>query len=73
MLFTILAFLMFCGGLSLPLIGLALIIVHSFIPTDTILSGVGTIVMILSIPMLFCGSHLIDVMDERRPHIGEKL
>ena len=68
---TISAFLMFCAGLSLPFIGLALIVVHSFIPSDTLLSRAGTVAMILSIPMLLAGSHLIDLIDGPRRHFGD--
>lgn len=58
---------MFLGlGTVAPLVGLALIVIHSVIPEDRILADIGTVLMIVSIPMLLLGSHFMDLVDKRK-------
>lgn len=53
-------------GLLAPLFGLAFIIIHSAIAEDRIFGQIGTILMIVSIPMLLVGSHFMDLLAKKK-------
>lgn len=59
------AMLLFAGGFTLPVVGLALIVTHSLIPGDLLFGRIGTALMIATIPVLLAGSHLMDLTDSR--------
>jgi len=54
------------GGISAPLLGLALIIIHTILVNDNLFNQIGTGLMIISIPLLLMGSHFLDVSDDCR-------
>ena len=47
-------------GFLCPLVGAALFIVHSLVTDDHALNGVGSGLLVASIPLLLIGSHLLD-------------
>jgi hypothetical protein len=57
------ALLCFVGGFLAPILGLVIIIIHTAIPGDHALERVGTALMIVSIPLLLLGSHLMDLFE----------
>ena len=63
---TGLAFLFFGGGFLSPLVGLIFIIIYSVVQNDVIFDRIGTFLMIVSIPMLLIGSHLMDVFERNK-------
>ncbi len=60
------ALVCFAGGFLAPLLGLFIIIVHTAVPGDKTLELVGTWLMIVSIPLLLLGSHLMDLFERNR-------
>ncbi|MBK7705455.1 MAG: hypothetical protein IPJ30_06640 [Acidobacteria bacterium] len=47
-------------GFLCPLIGLILFLIHSLVTDDHALNGVGSGLLVASIPLLLIGSHLLD-------------
>lgn len=58
-------FFLGCGVLA-PIAGLILIIIHSAMSGETALGNVGTAAMIISIPMLLVGAHLLDLLESKQ-------
>ena len=63
-LLTAVTLFLFTGGFASPVIGLVFIIAHSVVPNDETLGRLGTVFMIVSIPMLLAGSHLMDLYEK---------
>ena len=62
---TVLMAIFFAAGVLAAVGGFVLIVVHAAIPNRT-LADLGTLLMIITIPLLFAGSHIMDVIDARR-------
>ncbi|HMT07190.1 MAG TPA: hypothetical protein PKA82_04230 [Pyrinomonadaceae bacterium] len=60
------AVVVFGLGIALPLMGLVLAILHSVIETDVAYGRLGTICLILTIPVIMIGSHLMDLFDRSK-------
>ena len=58
-----LAFVCFGIGFSLPVVGMAMLVLHAALEHDKAFGTVGTILMITSIPMLLLASHLMDLSE----------
>ena len=56
----------FGSGVALPILGFTLAIVHSMIERDQIFGVVGTVCLIVTIPMILLGSHLMDKFDQAK-------
>lgn len=54
----------FVIGFSLPILGLVVIIAHVAAGGVTVLDRIGSVLMILSIPVLLTGSHLLDLSEK---------
>ena len=48
------------GGLSALLTGLACVVLHAIVPGDSAFSSVGTILLVVAIPMILIGSIFLD-------------
>ncbi len=48
------------GGLSALFIGLVCVIVHGLVPGDAMFSSVGTVLLVVAIPMILIGSIFLD-------------
>ena len=59
---TICAGLGIFGGLSALFVGLVLVILHGIIPGDATLSRIGTVLLVIAIPMILIGSIFLDEM-----------
>lgn len=62
----LIAFLGGFGGLLFILIGFVFLIVHSIVKDDSIFDEIGTILILLSYPLLFIGGHFMDKVWEKR-------
>ncbi len=67
-----LAILFFTAGFIAPLSGLIFMIVRSLLQNDTFFACAGTILLILSFPLLFVGSHFLDVEREQRKELKRR-
>lgn len=61
-----LAFTCLAWGILAPVLGLVFIIIHATVEGDTVFDEAGTVLMIVSIPLLLTGSHFLDVWDKRK-------
>lgn len=59
------ALLCFVAGFLAPILGLAILVIHTLLPGDLALERLGTALMIISIPLLLIGSHLMDLFESR--------
>jgi hypothetical protein len=64
--YFVVASLLLGGGFLAPLLGLIFFLVHSFVAHDHLLSAIGSVLLVVSIPMLLAGSHFLDVVDEKK-------
>lgn len=64
--YALISFLFFFGGLSSLFIGFVLILFHTLIPGDLTFNRIGTILLILGIPMILFSSFFIDKFGEHR-------
>jgi len=64
--FLILAFISIVGGLFAIFVGFISIIFHAVLKDDVLLSQIGTVLMMISIPMLLVGGHFMDKATEKR-------
>lgn len=51
------------GGLSALFIGLVCIVLHGIVPGDVMFSGVGTVLLVVAIPMILIGAVLLDEIE----------
>ena len=58
--YYVLAILGIYGGILAIGVGFGAAIVHSFIPGDAIFDRLGTVLMILGIPLMIMGGHFLD-------------
>lgn len=54
------------GGLSALFIGLVCIVLHALIPGDVMFSRVGTVLLVVAIPMILVGSIFLDEIDKNK-------
>ena len=54
------------GGISALIVGLFCVVVHVALINDNAFNRVGTVLLMISIPMLLVGSALMDEIDKRR-------
>ncbi len=52
-------------GFLCPLVGIILFLIHSLVSEDHALNGIGSGLLVASIPLLLTGSHLLDKADEK--------
>ncbi len=64
--FLILAAAFMGAGFLAPLFGMIFAVVHTIVADDVFYNRIGTILFIVSIPLLFVGSHFLDVDRNRR-------
>ena len=57
---------LFAGGFLTPVLGLVLILVHASIEGDSVFGRIGTLLMVISIPMLLLASHFLDVAEQKK-------
>lgn len=60
------AFICSAAGFFAPLLGLIFAVVHAAVKNDTVLRRLSTILFVAAFPLLFAGSHLLDVERDRR-------
>lgn len=51
-------------GFLCPILGILLFVIHAFVTDDHALNGVGSGLLVASIPLLLVGSHLLDKADD---------
>ncbi|MBK9215565.1 MAG: hypothetical protein IPM59_08180 [Chloracidobacterium sp.] len=54
------------GGITSPLLGLVLSVVHALVPGDARFAAASMVFTFISIPLLFAGAHLMDVFDRHQ-------
>ena len=54
------------GGLAALFVGLLCIILHALIPADVTFSWVGTVLLIIAIPMILVGSVFLDEIEANK-------
>jgi hypothetical protein len=54
------------GGLSALFVGLVCIVLHALIPGDVMFSRVGTVLLVVAIPMILIGSIFLDEIDKNK-------
>lgn len=64
--FRVLANTLMVLGFMAPVFGIVLFVVHSFVPEEEVLDDIGSVMIIVSIPLLLLGSHFLDKGDEVR-------
>jgi hypothetical protein len=55
----------FAGGVLSAVGGFVLIVIHAAVPNKAV-ANLGTFLMIITIPLLLAGSHIMDVVDARK-------
>ncbi|MFN0279811.1 MAG: hypothetical protein ACKVRN_14625 [Pyrinomonadaceae bacterium] len=63
---SILASLGIFGGISALVVGLFAVVIHGIFPADRIWDRVGTILLIVAIPMILVGSIFLDEIQIKR-------
>ncbi len=71
-LFSALAAAFLGGGFAAPFFGLVFFIFHSLRLSEELFSKIGTFLMIIAIPMMLCGSHFLDKLEEQKIHKPSK-
>ncbi len=62
----ILAFLGIFGGISSLIVGLICIVIHSVVSGDRVFDRIGTILLIVAIPMLLGGAIFLDEIEGKK-------
>ena len=66
--FSILALLGIGGGMLSPFLGLLCLIAHAALPRDDAFNHIGTVLLVIAIPLLLAGSHFMDKLEESNRH-----
>lgn len=69
--FRVAAITVMAMGFLCPIIGILLFVVHAFVTDDHALNGVGSGLLIASIPLLLVGSHLLEKADDVRKRLDQ--
>ena len=64
--YLIVAGIFMITGFFAPLLGIILVIVHAAVAEDVVFNRAATILFVVSIPLLFIGSHFMDIHRDRR-------
>ena len=64
--FSATAVVLLSSGFIAPFLGLLFFILHSVLENGDVLSSVGTVFMIVSIPLMLCGSHFLDIFEKEK-------
>lgn len=54
------------GGLATLFTGLVCVVLHGIIPADVMFSRVGTVLLVIAIPMILIGAVFLDEIDKDR-------
>lgn len=54
------------GGISSLFVGLACIVIHAVVAGDTVFDRVGTVLLVVAIPMILIGSIFLDEIEGNR-------
>ena len=63
--FSILASLGIFGGISSLFVGLVCVVIHGIVSHDVVFDRVGTVLLIIAIPMILTGSMFIDEINAK--------
>ena len=63
---SLLASLGVFGGISSLFVGLICVLVHSLVSHDVVFDQVGTVLLIVAIPMILIGSIFLDKIEDRK-------
>jgi len=58
-------------GFLCPIVGILLFVIHAFVTDDHALNGVGSGLLVASIPLLLVGSHLLDRADDVQKRLDQ--
>ena len=54
------------GGVSALFVGIVSVVIHGIVPQEHIFNRVGTVLLIVAIPMILIGSIFLDEIDQRK-------